>query len=52
MILTQDYGGTTLGAYTFYDMTIDDLIYQNFSDVGNDILGPSDSILAGGLGVG
>ena len=48
LILTQDYGGTTLGAYTLYDMTVDDQIYQNFSDVGNDILGPSDSILGGG----
>ncbi len=48
LILTQDYGGTTLGAYTLYDMTVDDQIYQNFSDVGKDILGPSDSILGGG----
>ncbi len=48
LILTQDYGGTTLGAYTLYDMTVDDQIYQNFPDVGNDILGPSDSILGGG----
>ena len=48
LILTQDYGGTTLGAYTLYDMTVDDQIYQNFSDSGNDILGPSDSILGGG----
>ena len=47
LIITQAYGGTTLGAYTQFDMTVDDIIYQNFSDVGNDILGPSESILGG-----
>ena len=47
LILTQDYNGTTLGAYTLYDMTVDDQIYQSFYDVGTDILGASDSILGG-----
>ena len=28
-------------------MTVDDNIYENFSDVGVDTLGPSDSIRAG-----
>ena len=30
-----------------YEVTLADQIYQNFSDNGNDILGPSDSILGG-----
>jgi hypothetical protein len=47
VVLTQGYGGTTLGAYTLHDMTVDDQIYQSFSDVGNDILGSSDSVLGG-----
>ena len=34
MVLTQDYGGTTLGVYTLYDMTVDDIMYQDFSDTG------------------
>jgi len=45
--LTEDGGGTTLGAYTLYQITESDQLYQNFSDVGNDILGASDSILGG-----
>ena len=41
LVLTQDYGGTTLGEYTQYDMTVDDMMYENFSDVGVDTLGPA-----------
>jgi hypothetical protein len=47
LIITQNFGGTTLGAYTLYDMTVDDQIYQNFYDVGTDTLGASDSIRGG-----
>ncbi len=47
LIITQNYGGTTLGAYTLYDITLDDQIYQNFYDVGTDTLGANDSIRGG-----
>jgi hypothetical protein len=47
VILSERAGGTTLGAYTMYNITEDDYNYDDFSDQGTDILGASDSILGG-----
>jgi hypothetical protein len=47
LALMENAGGTTLGAYTEYGLTIVDQMYENYSDVGNDILGASDSIRGG-----
>src|SRR5271169_6476285 len=47
LVLTETANGPTLGAYPEYNMTVVDQMYENFSDVGNDLLGASDSIVGG-----
>ena len=47
LAMTENANGPTLGAYTEYNVDVVDQMYENYSDVGNDILGASDSILGG-----
>jgi hypothetical protein len=47
LALNENANGPTLGANTEYNLDVVDQMYENYSDVGNDILGASDSILGG-----
>ena len=46
LTMVEDGGGTS-GVYTQYQLTLYDQISQDFADNGTDILGASDSIVAG-----